>query len=120
MSHTVVYKLEISDTDSVLGNTQAVSLPPDTETSFTSTYKQSFDLDIANATTDQSIDLGSITTVTGIYLYSDGEVTMEIGGEDITVTANKPLFWLSSSFTTLKVSNASGATVALKGTIWGD
>lgn len=120
MSHTITYKLEVSDTDSTLGNTQEIKLPADGEPSFTATYRHSIDLSIADSTTDQAVDLGSISTVTGVVLYSDGELTIEVGGEDVTITADKPYFSLCSSFTTFKVTNASGAAVSLKGTFWGN
>lgn len=82
------------------------------------TEEMSGTIEIANAVTDQAIQLGGVTAGKILYLESDRELTFKFnGGSDAlklspTNAAKAKLMW-EGEFTALTVSNASGATAVL-------
>lgn len=120
MSKQINYMLKISEYDSSFGDSLRLIFPLQDESNPEYAYTARIDLSIPDSTSDEVISIGEITTVKAVILVSDQTLTLEIGGNDVTITAGRPLFWLCSSFTSLKVSNASGETATLQGYLWGD
>jgi len=82
-----------------------------------SAEKCDFDYALATASTNTAITLGSITTATWLYVYSDQAISVNINSNTETaksVLANKPLFISGTSITALYVTNASGSTANMK------
>lgn len=68
---------------------------------------------LATASTDTAMSMGSVTTIDVLYLKSDQAITVNFDlntGTDITVDANKPLLLTGTAITAVYISNASGST----------
>jgi len=78
-------------------------------------------IEIADGTTDFSVDLGGVTTPNTLYVESDQDISFRraVGGTIIAVDANGfDLSW-GTTFTSLLLSNASGSTANVKVLITG-
>lgn len=120
MSFSITYKITVEETDGTLGTTGKYVFPVSSASSYAPTYRQTVDGSYADATSDETISLGEIATASGMILLSDQTLTLDIDGEDLTITANQPFCAFNLSFSALKVSNASGSTATLRGVIYGN
>lgn len=98
----------------------------------TGTVGTQVDISIADGVTNQALALAiDISEVESIFLYTDGTLTVKtnsssVPDQTLTFSANKPLAWvrgmpntlpITVDVTTLYLTNASGAAVALRGFI---
>lgn len=78
--------------------------------------------EVADSTSDESINFAGLTTATAVLLRSDQTVSFKINGGDtaIQLTANGLFVLFNTSITSLTISNSSGSTanvtVVLAGT----
>jgi hypothetical protein len=83
------------------------------------TEEMSGTLEIADAVVDQAIQFGGVSSAKMLYLEADGELTFKFnGGSDSLklttgTTGQKAKVMWEGEFTSMTVSNASGATVTL-------
>lgn len=120
MSFNITYKIAVEEIDGTLGMSGKYVFPVSGASSYAPTYRQTVDGSYADATSEETIALGEITTASGMILISDQTLTLNIDGEDLVITANQPFCAFNLSFSALKVSNASGSTATLRGVIYGD
>lgn len=120
MAFSIVYKITVEENDDSLGMTGYYKFPVSGGAAYTPTYRQTVDGSYADGVAAETISLGEISTASGMVLLASQTLTLNIDGEDITITANQPFCAFNLSFSALKVSNGSGATATLKGVIYGD
>lgn len=120
MSHTISYKLRVADTDTSLGAIEEFNFPISGETAVTPAYRASIDGSYADGTTAETISLGEITTASAMLFTASQAVTLIFGSSSVSIIANGVFFANNLSFTSLKITNASGSTATLKGMVWGD
>lgn len=86
------------------------------------TAKTHEEIVIADEAADTALDLGGITTVDVLVLYSDQALTVNFDaddGTDITLDAGKPLVLAGTAVTAIYVSNDSGSDANLTYTLYG-
>lgn len=78
---------------------------------------------IGTGLTDQTIMPAWMTTVTGLELWSDQDISLKLGatGSNVafTVSANMPVSMLGVSLSAVTVSNSSGSTANIQRKIVG-
>jgi len=72
--------------------------------------------EVADETTDESVDLGGITTVDVFAITSDYQITYKLNGSAtaITLDAKKSHVLFGTSITAITISNASGSTASVQ------
>lgn len=77
------------------------------------------DMKLANGASDQALSMGGIATGTALYLTTDKQITVKLGGTDKDpITVDRMLF-LVGEFTSIHLGNASGDTAEVKATVLG-
>lgn len=69
--------------------------------------------EVADATSDETIDLAGVAAVDVLILASDRQITYKLNGSAITLDAGGVHVLFGTNVTSLAVSNASGATATL-------